>query len=185
MNKLIKRSIARWLSLALFVVSHTAVASSYASPGVADKTSHAHNDKHSTTTVTKKAPSFLFVIDAKQGDITKDKNGQFHLELKHADMNHVIQFSDRPNRIVKYITGAKLQSLWPEGRDSFKKDPPNAVLSGTGIKTQIVILNGIHATKDTISLPISVSTDEARVISPLEPQKNLSNITITIDLEQR
>ena len=34
------------------------------------------------------------------------KNGKTYLVLKHADVNHVIMFSDRPNRIVKIITGS-------------------------------------------------------------------------------
>jgi hypothetical protein len=33
-------------------------------------------------------------------------------------------FSDRPNRIVKTITGNDLQKLWKVGNNSFEKDPP-------------------------------------------------------------
>ena len=137
--------------------------------------------KPATTDVAKKAPSFLFVIDAKQGEIKKDTNGQFHLMFKHADMNHVIMFSDRPNRIVKTITGKDLQKLWPVGKNSFEKDPPNAVLSGTGIKTQIVILNGIHVTKDAVSFPISVSAEEDKLIGTIMRFPKLNALTLTID----
>ena len=83
--------------------------------------SAAHSAKPATTDIAKKAAEFLYVIDAKQGEIKKDKNRQFHLVLEHADINHVIMFSDRPNRIVKYITGEKLQSLWKVGKNSFEK----------------------------------------------------------------
>ena len=57
----------------------------------------------------KKAPSFLFVIQAKKGEITYNKKtGQHELVLNKADVHHVIMFSDRPYRIVKYITGKEL-----------------------------------------------------------------------------
>ena len=71
------------------------------------------------------------MIQAKQGKI-ETKNGKTYLVLQHADVNHVIMFSDRPNRIVKTITGNDLQKLWKVGNNSFEKDPPNAVLSSAG-----------------------------------------------------
>ena len=125
----------------------------------------------------------MFVIDAKKGEIKKDKNGQFHLMPKHTDMNHVIMFSDRPNRIVKYITGEALQKLWPIGKNSFKKDPPNAVLSGSGIKTQIVILNGIQVTKELVQYPISVSADEFDKVGKLHAVDEITSLTLTIDAD--
>ena len=123
--------------------------------------------KVAPTTVAKKAPSFLFVIQAKQGTI-ETKNGKTYLVLKHADVNHVIMFSDRPNRIVKVVTGNDLQKLWKVGKDSFEKDPPNAVLSSAGQKAQIVILNGITVTDTTVVFPISISEDEEKAIGKLK-----------------
>ena len=82
-----------------------------------------------TTLQQKKTTSFMFVIDAKKGEIKKDKKGQYHLVLKKVDMKQVIMFSDRPQRIVKYITGKDLKKIWKEGTNSFQEDPPNAVLS--------------------------------------------------------
>jgi len=137
--------------------------------------------KIAPTTAAKKTPSFLFVIDAKQGDITKDKKGQYHLVLKHAHIHHVIQFSDRPNSIVKYISGDQLKSLWKMGQNSFEQDPPNAVLSAFGLKTQIVILGGMEVTKETVSFAVSIGSDEAKVVSPLQPVSDLSHITLVID----
>lgn len=129
----------------------------------------------------KKAPSFLFVIDAKQGEIKKDKNGQYHLILKKVDMNQVIMFSDRPQRIVKYITGKDLQTLWKGGKNSFEKDPPNAVLSGSGIKTQIVILNGIQVDKSHVSMPISVSKDRPSHMPHIMSQGHIGAVLVVID----
>ena len=40
-----------------------------------------------------------------------------------------LYFSDRPDRITGRITTQKLVDKWGEGEDSFKKNPPNAVLA--------------------------------------------------------
>ena len=79
--------------------------------------------KVAPTAVAKKALSFLFVIQAKQGTI-ETKNGKTYLVLQHTDVNHVIMFSDRPNRIVKVITGNDLQKLWKVGKTVLKKIHP-------------------------------------------------------------
>ena len=101
--------------------------------------------KSSHTAVThKKAPSFLFVIQAKKGEIKKNKAGHYELILNKADVNHVIMFSDRPYRIVKHITGKNLAADWSVGSNSFKVDPPNAVLSANGMKAEIIILSSMQ-----------------------------------------
>ena len=64
---------------------------------------------------------------------------------------------------------------------ALKKDPPNAVLSGSGIATQIVILNGIHVTKDTVSFPLSVSADEIKSIASLQISPAIKEVALTID----
>ena len=141
-----------------------------------DTTKSTHTDPAANE---KKAPSFLFVIQAKQGKI-ETKNGKTYLVLQHADVNHVIMFSDRPNRIVKTITGNDLQKLWKVGNDSFEKDPPNAVLSSAGQKAQIVILNGITVTDNTVKLAISVSEDEKKAIGQ-SVAADSSGLTLVVD----
>ena len=143
-----------------------------------DTTKSTHSDSAANE---KKAPSFLFVIQAKQGKI-ETQNGKTNLVLKHADVNHVIMFSDRPQRIVKTITGNDLQKLWKVGNDSFEKDPPNAVLSSAGQKAQIVILNGIEVTKDTVVFPIRVSKEAVKNVGVLK-DGSLSGVVVVIDDE--
>ena len=113
------------------------------------------------------------MIQAKQGKI-ETKNGKTYLVLKHADVNHVIMFSDRPYHIVKTITGNALQILWKVGNDSFEKDPPNAI-SSAGQKAQIVILNGVTVTDTTAVFPISSSQDEENVSAKLAMQRVSDN----------
>ena len=44
-------------------------------------------------------------------------------------------------------------------KNSLEKDSSNAVLTRSGIKTQIVILNGIHVDKSSVRMPIPFSKD--------------------------
>ncbi len=54
-----------------------------------------------------------------------------------------LYFSDRPDRIVGRVTTEKFVDTWAKGHDSFKKDPPNAVLSvlhGSAVQDIVVVL---------------------------------------------
>ena len=184
MNTLISKITASVLALSLTLISSVSLASSCGSHSAVNKakTAHMHkNTKAKLANQSKKTPSFMFVIDAKKGQIKKDKNGQYHLILKKVDMNQVIMFSDRPQRIVKYITGKDLQTLWKEGKNSFKKDPPNAVLSGKGITTQIVILRGVHVSKSNISMPISINRESLPKLAMAANKGKILAVTLTVD----
>ncbi|MEN8809624.1 MAG: hypothetical protein ABF291_19260 [Desulfobacterales bacterium] len=50
------------------------------------------------------------------------------LTLKEV-VNDTLYFSDRPDRIVGRVTTKEFVDTWAQGHDSFKSDPPNAVLS--------------------------------------------------------
>ena len=134
-----------------------------------------------------KAPSFLFVLQANKGKIIKEKDtktnkDQHYLVLAHdlKNLHHVIQFSDRPNRIVKIISDKELEGMWKQGDDSFEKDPPNAVLSSAGQKAQIMILNVITVTEDEVKFPISISNDEKKAIGNIV-EGALNDVTLTVD----
>lgn len=68
-------------------------------------------------------PTLLFVQSAVSGTF----NGG---ELAIKDESPlVLYFSDRPNRMAGHMTSKRFLKLWTDGADSFKKDPPNAVVS--------------------------------------------------------
>jgi hypothetical protein len=70
-----------------------------------------------------KAPQFLFVQTAKN---VAYKDGVLTLQ----DVSPVTAFfSDRPDRIVGHVRNDLFLRQWSEGKNSFKNDPPNAVLS--------------------------------------------------------
>ena len=107
------------------------------------KTAKEHSSKAAPTSVAKKAPSWLFVLQAKKGTMSKtDKKGVYTLLIKHSDMGPAIAFTDRPDRIVKKITPEQLKSIWNKGVDSFEKDPPNAVFTAQGHQAVIVEITG-------------------------------------------
>ena len=70
-----------------------------------------------------KAPEFLFVQTAKNFAF---KDGVLTLQ----EVSPVtVFFSDRPKRIVGHVRNDLFFKKWTEGNNSFKNDPPNAVLS--------------------------------------------------------
>ncbi|MGD9652080.1 MAG: hypothetical protein AB7V12_06895, partial [Candidatus Dadabacteria bacterium] len=46
----------------------------------------------------------------------------------------MIFFSDRPERMAGHVPVTQFLKIWDEGKDSFKNDPPNAVVSVLGEK---------------------------------------------------
>jgi len=137
------------------------------------------SNKPSTQTNAKdtEKASFLFVLQAQQGTLAKNKDGQWILTLKHKDVNNVIEFSDRPYRIVKYISATDLKNLWGTGTNSFEADPPNAVLTAKGYKAQIIVLKAMTVKKDTVSFQVHLTSSS---IGSLE-NGNLENIALVID----
>jgi hypothetical protein len=86
-----------------------------------------------------KAAEFLFVQTAK--DIAY-KDGVLTLQ----DVSPMtVFFSDRPQRIVGHVRNDLFLKKWAEDSNSFKSDPPNAVLSVSKDKTPptstVVVLN--------------------------------------------
>ena len=126
----------------------------------------------------KKPPSFLFVLQANEATISpvKSEANTYTMTMKLTDDNvkKIIEFSDRPYRIVNYMTAKQLQDLWGEGSNSFKADPPNAVLSAEGVDASIVIIQGFEVSEGQLSLTFH-STTKALLPS------NLKDITLTID----
>ena len=76
---------------------------------------------------------FLFVLSADTGVITKTDGG-YKLTLKGMD-DKVMYFSDRPQKVAGYITLTQFMGTWAKGKDSFKDNPPNAVINVANLKT--------------------------------------------------
>jgi hypothetical protein len=67
----------------------------------------------------------------------------------------IFAFTDRPYRKHGYMTGEQFASLWAEaGSDSFKADPPNAVLTwvdGEDVKEAELVITGASFDGDSIT----------------------------------
>lgn len=70
-----------------------------------------------------KMVEYLFVQNAKEVSL---KDGVLTLKGVADD---TLYFSDRPDRIVGRETTKEFVDTWAQGTDSFKENPPNAVLS--------------------------------------------------------
>ena len=85
-----------------------------------------------------RAPEFMFVQTAKD---MAYKDGVLTLQ----DVSPMtVFFSDRPQRIVGHVRNDLFLQKWVEGSNSFKSDPPNAVLSvkdKTPPTSTVVVLN--------------------------------------------
>jgi hypothetical protein len=97
--------------------------------------------------------SWLFVVDASSGDAA---DGSMTL---HDVDQHVVSFSDRPQRVVRRIPVANLVSGWD--RLGFADDPPNASLTfeQDGVER-------VHTM--TLSSPAITGDDVTFAVTPLE-----------------
>ena len=96
----------------------------------------AATDAHTPAKVTtdaKQKTSFLFVLRADTGVITKSDSG-YTLTLKGVD-DKVLYFSDRPVRKAGFITMTQFMGDWAAGSNSFKANPPNAAIVHAALKT--------------------------------------------------
>ena len=89
----------------------------------------------------------------------------------------MIKFSERPYRLVKYITVDQLKNLWSKGINSFESDPPNAVLMAKGHNAQIIVLMGITVNKETISFHVHLTNPAAGLLK----KGSLENISLVVD----
>ena len=140
----------------------------FAATGVAaDNTIVAISKK---ATPTKQHPiKYMFVVSAGSGEIKKgSQKGESILEMKIPSIDQVLVFSDRPNRIVKYIPASTLQQIWPVGSNSFKSDPPNAVLSSVNIKPMIIELKGVEISGSKLSFRFNVAAGMQPQVAALE-----------------
>lgn len=99
----------------------------------------------SHTTKHKSDGGWLYVISSGKAYVHKmPGHDQYALTMYLPDVNQVTKFSGRPLRIVRYLSANALKSIWQEGDNSFKADPPNAVLFAENLRPVIVVLKSTH-----------------------------------------
>ena len=81
-------------------------------------------------------------------------------KLRISDVNpNTLYFSDRPERIVGKVTTTDFVDHWASGDDSFKSDPPNAVLTadnGNSAEEVTLVLRDPRLDGDVLEYDIEV-----------------------------
>jgi hypothetical protein len=97
----------------------------------------------------KPAEQWLFVHTADEAQVTNNTT------IVMPVTRDIFAFTDRPNRKHAYMTGEQFASLWAEaGSNSFKADPPNAVLTwvdGEDVKEAEVVITGASIDGNSIT----------------------------------
>ena len=99
------------------------------------------------------------------------------MQLTDDNLKKIIAFSDRPYRLVVIMTAKQLQDLWREGKNSFKVDPPNAVLSASGVGLSIVILESMTINNGQLTYTVMNADRNNGSL----PQVKLNDVTLIID----
>ena len=95
--------------------------------GISYGNDHAENGSNEP----KKEPMefFLFSFSATSAIMTTEDGYIDSLTIREKNVDEVLMFSDRPNRVVQEITLSNLDDIWHTiDDDNFVQDPPNAVL---------------------------------------------------------
>ena len=77
--------------------------------------------------MTEYVPKFFAIQNANSGSISEINETAYSLELNDV-YDKTILFSDRPDRIVTFVSTFDYMRNWSVGEDNFAIDPPNAVL---------------------------------------------------------
>jgi hypothetical protein len=97
----------------------------------------------------KPAEEWLFVHTADEAQVTNNTT------IVMPVTRDVFAFTDRPYRKHAYMTGEQFASMWADsGSDSFKTDPPNAVLTwvdGEEVKEAELVITGASIDGNSIT----------------------------------
>ena len=97
----------------------------------------------------KPAEEWLFVHTADEAQVTNNTT------IVMPVTRDIFAFTDRPYRKHAYMTGQQFASLWADsGSNSFKTDPPNAVLTwveGEDVKEAEVVITGASIDGNSIT----------------------------------
>jgi len=118
------------------------------------------------------AEKWLFVHTAEYAQVTNSTT------IVMPVTRDVFAFTDRPIRHHAYLTGEKLASLWADtSNNSFKTDPPNAVLTwvdGENVNEAEVVITGATSEDESITYTIVIDANTV-------PNTELKYVSLFID----
>ena len=117
------------------------------------------------------AEEWLFVHTAEEAQVTNNTT------IVMPVTRDIFAFTDRPYRKHAYMTGQQFASLWADsGSNSFKTDPPNAVLTwveGEDVKEAEVVITGASFDGNSITYN--------RKYSAIVPFGKLNSVSLFVD----
>jgi hypothetical protein len=119
----------------------------------------------------KHAEEWLFVHTADEAQVTNNTT------IVMPVTRDIFAFTDRPYRKHAYMTGEQFASMWAKaGSDSFKTDPPNAVLTwidGEDVKEAEVVITGASIDGNSITYTLKYSATIAN--------RDLKSVSLFVD----
>ncbi len=119
----------------------------------------------------KPAEEWLFVHTGEEAQVTNNTT------IVMPVTRDIFAFTDRPYRKHAYMTGEQFASLWADsGSDSFKTDPPNAVLTwveAEDVKEAEVVITGASFDGNSITYN--------RKYSAIVPVGTLNSVSLFVD----
>jgi hypothetical protein len=112
------------------------------------------------------------------------KQGLYKLTLQQV-RPYVTYYSDRPNRVIGQISNKKFYAKWQEGKNSFSKDSPNAVLSGIqDIYHQVQAVNVVMSLSNPVYDSASKSISyEAHILTTGQSSHVMSFYYVTLFID--
>jgi hypothetical protein len=96
------------------------------------------------------APQNMYVMLAAHANVQPNHSGVWTLTLDRVDVKHIMQFSEQPLRVVRYVSPQDVQHMWSSGKmQSFAVNPPSAVVI-VGHSMQVVHLLGMSINGDQV-----------------------------------
>jgi hypothetical protein len=123
----------------------------------------------------------LFVLSATEGIVGRVGKTDNHVfSFKEKYLSAAIAFTDRPQRYAFDMSLSMFQALWKSGKDSFRRDPPNAVLKADGSPIAITILRDLNEAEGILSFRLDRNAYK-HVDTDGKLTKVLRNPTLVID----
>jgi hypothetical protein len=96
----------------------------------------------------------LFVLEVKSGTVKKTGDGKRELTFKTSDVSSVLGFTDRPQRHAFNLTVPALTAIWGAGKNSFAKDPPNAIIKDSRSRIGVTEVTGFVVDGDEVTVSL-------------------------------
>lgn len=137
--------------------------------------------EQSLQTDTSKKMNVFFILQAKDSNLERLKDGDYLLTAKDKNVaTHTLMVAERPNRLAEQILTSNFYQYVQQGSDNFKVNPPNIVISWKNTFNRVPVAFELKKFKKN-------AHDSIYLLGLLPRQQHLSRLTqgnITIYIDQ-